>query len=98
MPPTHSTTGNLLRLKRSTSGSPDGREPGWVSGSDVRGTRDIIWTSSVTIFICTFTVLCLNVPAKNDSVMMIARRCLFWMLLAVLAPEIVLSYAAGQWS
>lgn len=29
---------------------------------------------------------------------MIARRRLFWMLLAVLAPEIVLSYAAGQWS
>ncbi|KAK4201172.1 hypothetical protein QBC40DRAFT_324965, partial [Triangularia verruculosa] len=69
-----------------------------VGEPDFRGTWEILWTSLVTIFICTFTLLCLNVPQKSDTFYILFRRRLLWMLLAILAPEIVLTYAAGQWS
>ncbi|KAF2222049.1 hypothetical protein BDZ85DRAFT_274887 [Elsinoe ampelina] len=75
-----------------------GRITKWVSEPNIRGTWDIIWTSLVTIFICTHTILCLNVPSPDDTWVEIFRRRFSWMLLAILAPEIVLTYAAGQWS
>ncbi|KAK4463590.1 hypothetical protein QBC42DRAFT_265166 [Cladorrhinum samala] len=76
----------------------DGRIKGWVGQPDFRGTWDIIWTSLATIFICTFTLLCLNVPAKQETFLILFRRRVLWMGLAIVAPEIVLTYAAGQWS
>lgn len=77
---------------------PSGQIQGWVSQPNFRGTWDIIWTSIITIFICTYTLLCLNVPAANDTFFTNTRRRLGWMLLAIMGPEIVLTYAAGQWS
>ena len=85
-------------FRRNIQDNSDGRAIGWVSEPDFRGTWDIIWTSCITVFICTFTLLCLNVPAKDDTPFVLFRRRIFWMLLAILAPEIVLTYAAGQWS
>lgn len=76
----------------------NGRLPGWVDQPNYRGTWDIIWTTLVTIFICTYTLLCLNVPGPEDGSWVLMRRRIKWMLLAILGPEIVLTYAAGQWS
>ncbi|KAK4224808.1 hypothetical protein QBC38DRAFT_538213 [Podospora fimiseda] len=75
-----------------------GRVKGWVGQPDFRGSWDIIWTSLVTIFICTFTLQCLNAPAKQDTLFILFRRRVLWMALAIIAPEIVVTYAAGQWS
>jgi len=83
---------------RSIPETTNGRITGWVGETNFRGTWDIIWTSLVTVFICSFTLLCLNVPAKDDSGFALVRRKVLRMLLAILAPEIVLTYAAGQWS
>ncbi|KAI0973801.1 hypothetical protein F4678DRAFT_425898 [Xylaria arbuscula] len=77
---------------------PNGRITGWVSQPSYRGSYDILWTCIVTIFICTYTLLCLNVPAPNDSFFRIVRRRIKWMIIAILAPEIVLTFAVGQWS
>jgi hypothetical protein len=52
----------------------------------------------VTGFVCTYTLLCLNVPAPNDSNILLIRRRIMWMALAIIGPEIILTYAAGQWS
>lgn len=76
----------------------DGKITHWVDQPSFRGTWDIVWTSLVTIFICTYTLLCLNVPAHNDTWWTNLKRRLLWMGLAIIAPEIVLTYAAGQWS
>ena len=78
--------------------STNGRIPGWVDQPSNRGTWDIIWICLVTVFICTYTVLCLNVPASHESWPTLIRRRLLWMFLAIVAPEIVLTYASGQWS
>ncbi|KAI1264465.1 hypothetical protein F5Y18DRAFT_390565 [Xylariaceae sp. FL1019] len=79
-----------------TSGN--GRITGWVDQPSFRGSFDIIWSCLVTIFICTYSLLCLNVPAPNDSFLHVVRRRTKWMIIAILAPEIVLTFAAGQWS
>lgn len=70
----------------------------WVEGPSYRGTWDIVWLCVATTFICTYTLLCLNIPAPKDSTWTLIRRRTTWMLLAILGPEIVLTYAAGQWS
>ena len=76
----------------------DGRIYGWISQPNYRGTMDIIWSCLVTIFISTYTILCLNIPSKNDKWYVIYGRRLMWMGLAILGPEFVLTFAAGQWS
>lgn len=69
---------------------------GWVDQPDTRGTIDIVWTNVFTIFLCTFTLLCLNLPAPNDTPWKISSRRLFWMGLAIAGPEFVLAAACGQ--
>jgi hypothetical protein len=73
------------------------RVNGWVGQPQTRGTLDIAWTCLFTIFISTFTILCLNVPAPDDGMWRVAGRRLFWMGLAIAGPEFVLTYASGQW-
>jgi hypothetical protein len=70
----------------------------WVDQPNFRGTFDIIWTCLVTVFISTYTMLCLNVPAPKDSYAKLFGRRLLWMGLGILGPEFPLTYAAGQWS
>ena len=70
----------------------------WVSQPNYRGTFDIIWVSLVTIFISTYSMLCLNVPAPGDSIAKRVTRRLLWMAIGILGPEFPLVYAAGQWS
>ena len=69
---------------------------GWTDSPSGRGTFDIIWSSFLTVFLCTWTCLHLNVPASNEG----AWRCLFrkfrWMILTILGPEFVVAPAAGQ--
>lgn len=76
----------------------NGQRQGWVDSPDFRGTWDILWLCLTTTFICTFTLLCLNIPAPTDNIWVLFRRRVLWMLLAIFGPEIVLTYAAGQWS
>ncbi|KAL9608011.1 MAG: hypothetical protein Q9167_007129 [Letrouitia subvulpina] len=70
---------------------------GWVHQPNTRGTLDILWDCLVTIFLCTWTVLCLNVPAPSDSQLTIIVRKLRWMAYAIIGPEFVLGAAAGQY-
>src|SRR5436190_6759866 len=70
----------------------------WVDQPNFRETFDILWTCLVTIFISTYSMLCLNVPAAKDNFVMRFGRRLLWMSLGILGPEFPLTYAAGQWS
>ncbi|KAL8901347.1 MAG: hypothetical protein Q9207_005242 [Kuettlingeria erythrocarpa] len=82
--------------RNSSSDSPD-RIIGWVSQPNDRGSIDIIWTCLFTIFVCTYTVLCLNVPSEDESNFDVIYRRVFWMAIAIIGPEFVLTYASGQW-
>jgi hypothetical protein len=74
------------------------RVKGWVEQPNYRGTFDILWVSLVTIGISTYTMLCLNLPAPKDTYLQLVYRRILWMLLGIIGPEFVLTYAAGQWS
>ena len=71
---------------------------GWVSGPNSRGTMDIIWSSLLTIFLCTWTAICLNLPHPKDGSFDIFCRRTKWMVWAIVAPELVLSVAIGQYA
>ncbi|KAK0510559.1 hypothetical protein JMJ35_006991 [Cladonia borealis] len=65
---------------------------GWVPEPDGRGTWSIIWSCLVTIFICTWSVLHLDVP-KRHGWWYLRFRKVRWMLLAALVPELILAMA-----
>ena len=73
-----------------------GRQHGWVSQPNGRGTFDILWGSLFTIFLCTWTSLHLNVPALGERYMQRWFRKLRWMIMAIMAPELVVGFATGQ--
>ena len=69
---------------------------GWVGSPDGRGTFDILWSCLFTIFLCTWTVLHLNIPAPHETYYDFQRRKARWMVQALMAPEFVLIFATGQ--
>lgn len=71
---------------------------GWVGSSNGRGTIDIIWGSFLTIFLCTWTAICLNIPHPKDTKVQILLRKTKWMFWGIVCPEIVLSVAIGQYA
>ncbi|EPS39462.1 hypothetical protein H072_6766 [Dactylellina haptotyla CBS 200.50] len=68
----------------------------WVSQCNQRGTFDILWSCILTITLCTWTVLHLNLPAPSEGFWIIARRKAKWTTLTLLGPEFVLGIAVGQ--
>ncbi|KAI9819457.1 MAG: hypothetical protein M1827_006905 [Pycnora praestabilis] len=72
--------------------------PGWVDQPNGRGTIDIMWSCIVTIFLCSWSVLCMNIPAAGQSRWHILMNKLLWMLFAIFFPEVVTALAAEQWA
>ena len=70
----------------------------WVSSADRRGTGDILYSCTITITLCIFTVLHLNVPARGEKAWKQFSRKVQWMFTALLAPELVLFTAFRQYS
>ncbi|KAJ7831569.1 hypothetical protein B0H13DRAFT_2431488 [Mycena leptocephala] len=57
---------------------------------------DIVWGCLATIFACTWVSVHPNVPAPNQSLLVLFWRRLKMMLIAVIAPEIMVGFAARQ--
>ncbi|TGO40540.1 hypothetical protein BHYA_0035g00140 [Botrytis hyacinthi] len=71
---------------------------GWVSSPNTRGTINIIWSSLSTVWLCTWTALCLNIPEQQNSRGW--RMILYkfrWQMFAVFFPEVLVALAAEQW-
>ena len=69
---------------------------GWVPQNGGRGTLDILLKSIITIFLCCWTSVCVNVPKQTDT-----RWQRFWDKmklagLAILGPDFLLMLAIGQ--
>ncbi|KAF7370009.1 hypothetical protein MSAN_00630900 [Mycena sanguinolenta] len=56
----------------------------------------IVWTCLATIFACTWVSVHPNVPPPNQSRLQLFWRRLKMMLIAMIAPEIMVSFAARQ--
>ena len=89
------TIASTASSQNATATLPEKRE-GWVSQPNGRGTFDIIWSSLITIFLCTWTSLHLNVPSLQERYWQRWIRKCRWMVQAVMAPEFVVAFATGQ--
>ena len=63
--------------------------PGWVISLYVCGTIDIIRSSLVTLVACTYSAIYLNVPSLYEKIWPSYRRKAKWVLVTLLAPEIL---------
>ena len=71
---------------------------GWVDSPDGRGTMDIIWGSLLTIFLCVWTVLTLNVPPPDTTLWAFTCLKMKWAIIALFGPEWLTAMAGAQWS
>ncbi|OBT39997.1 hypothetical protein VE00_09425 [Pseudogymnoascus sp. WSF 3629] len=70
---------------------------GWTQTPNTRGSIDILYTCLSTIFLCSWTVLHLNIPSCSDTSKKIFLRKLKWMGVAIMVPEFVTALAFNQW-
>ena len=74
-----------------------GLAQGWIPQPKGRGTLNILWSCSITIFLCSWSVLCLNIPEPGRGRWGFLRYKLRWQLFAIFFPEVVTGMAAEQW-
>lgn len=95
-PMSHSTTLlSIVLLVSSVQARNETVIRGWVQEPDGRGTWSILWSSLVTIFICTWSVLHLRVE-HEDRLFLFVRKCL-WMFATFLTPEVILIAGADDY-
>ncbi|KAM5341708.1 hypothetical protein ACJ41O_014739 [Fusarium nematophilum] len=69
--------------------------PPFVADPEIRGTMTILWSCILTLTACIYTALHLNVPG-NTKAMAMLREKLKWVLIGLIAPEVVLYLASSQ--
>ncbi|KAH7632051.1 hypothetical protein B0T09DRAFT_336897 [Sordaria sp. MPI-SDFR-AT-0083] len=70
-------------------------DPNWVPEPDRRGTYDILSVCVVTLGLCVWTAVHLNVPEHNESAGKQLMRKIGWLMLSLLSPELI-AYTAYQ--
>lgn len=70
--------------------------PHWVSAAEFRGTMAILQSCILTIVACVYTALHMNVMESSSSTWSQLLHKARWVTIALLAPELVLAFAAGQ--
>ncbi|KDR70357.1 hypothetical protein GALMADRAFT_1350213 [Galerina marginata CBS 339.88] len=65
---------------------------------NTRSRADIIWSCLATIFVCTWVSVHPNIPALGESWWKKAFRRLELMFWSVIAPELMIWWAAQQWA
>ena len=63
-----------------------------------RGTVEILWQCLTTILLCIYTALHLNIPPEPENWRQNLKRTLPWILVGILAPEVVCYRALREWS
>ncbi|KAG2130718.1 hypothetical protein DEU56DRAFT_465435 [Suillus clintonianus] len=69
---------------------------GSTSNCNTRTLWDIIWGCTATLFACTWTVIHPNIPGIDDGKFTVACRRLCIMIIALVAPELMITWAARQ--
>jgi hypothetical protein len=87
----------FLLVRRGASTKAQGELKGWYEPPNERGTWDIILSCVLTLTICVWSALHLNVPCEESRLRDRNTRRLRWILLGIFAPELVVSTAFGQY-
>lgn len=86
----------LLSFIGSASSAP-AAEVAWYSAPNYRGTWDLILSCVLTLIICVWSALHLNVPVETSRLRDRNVRRLRWVSLGIFAPEVVVSTAFAQY-
>ncbi|KAJ8582552.1 hypothetical protein M405DRAFT_750064, partial [Rhizopogon salebrosus TDB-379] len=67
------------------------------SSGDTRTLWDIIWSCAATLFACTWTAIHPNIPGVDESKRAITSRRFFILFIALVAPELIITWATRQY-
>ncbi|KAG2367613.1 hypothetical protein BDR07DRAFT_1372749 [Suillus spraguei] len=67
-----------------------------LSNHNSRSLWDIVWSCAATLFACTWTAIHPNIPGMNEGKFTVLFRRLGFMMIALLGPEIIITWAAIQ--
>lgn len=70
---------------------------GWIDQPDGRGTFNLIWTCFVTVMLCSWSELFLNVPPVGKTRWYNFRTKPMWMILTIILPEVTAATAFEQY-
>ena len=71
--------------------------PGWVSEPDGRGTWKLLYSCLITLFLCVYSAIHLNVgPPGETAFKWWIHKCK-WVGVGIVSPELVLYCAGKQW-
>lgn len=70
---------------------------GWVSDPNGRGTAGLILSCLLTLILCVWSAMHLNIPQKHESKPQYWLRNAKWVFLGILIPELVVLSAWRQW-
>ena len=88
---------SLLAKSSSLSNATVLSTPACICPADQRSIWDILWSCLATIFACSWVSVHPNIPAPNETSWRVFLRRLELMFWAVVAPEMVISWAFRQW-
>lgn len=71
---------------------------GWIQDPNGRGTGDLLASCLLTLGMCVWSALHLNIPEKNETRKSYWLRNLRWVTLGVFVPELVVLAAWRQWT
>jgi len=71
---------------------------GWVSDPNGRGTSSLFISCMLTLGLCVWSALHLNIPSKSETKQQYWLRRVKWAICGVLIPEIVVLLAWRQWT
>ena len=69
-----------------------------ICPADQRSIWDILWSCLATIFACSWVSIHPNIPAPHESGWRVFLRRLELMFWAVIAPEMIITWALRQWT
>ncbi|KAF2476135.1 uncharacterized protein BDR25DRAFT_212634 [Lindgomyces ingoldianus] len=85
----------LLTVRYAASSSVE--TTAWTSAPNFRGTWDLLVSCVLTLTICVWSALHLNVPTEDSTLAQRNLRRTRWILLGIFAPELVVSTAFAQY-
>ena len=72
--------------------------PAWMPPAQVRGTLDILYTCLITLTLCVYTAVHINVPPRGAGQWWWFLKKTKWTILGIFAPELVLFTVWDQFS
>lgn len=83
---------NIEASKSNVTAVKHTQAPSWVPESEFRGSFSILQSCVLTLVICVYSALHLNVPKQRDWLSLVRFKTK-WCVIAIIAPEIVLGIA-----